>query len=410
MTPIAKWALFRAFANRPFMLLLAGQATSRVGDFLYQVALAWWVLTETGSPAAMGAILVFSFAPMLLFLLIGGVTVDRFPRVSVMLLSDLSRGLVALAVTILAFAQILTVWHLYIASVAFGFVEAFFQPAYTALVPDLVRPEDLPSANSLTSLGVQAGRIVGPVLGAGVVTLGGTTPAFAFNAATFFASSACLVPLLRISASRAPRRPSARMTAEFREGILTVVRAPWLWITISVFALSNVALGGPYSVALPFLVGDTLKAGVSVLGLLYSAFPMGYLVATIWFGRKTTIRRRGFLIYVGLATAGTMLFVFGLSVPLLVLVLAAFINGMALEAGSLAWTNLLQERVPPEKLGRVASIDALGSYALLPIGYGIAGWATGAVGAPSVFLVGGGLTAAIATVVFMSHPAIRGLD
>ena len=64
--------MLRAFRHRSFSLLWAGQTVSRVGDFLYQVALAWWVLEHTGSAAAMSAVLIVSFAPMLLFLLLGG--------------------------------------------------------------------------------------------------------------------------------------------------------------------------------------------------------------------------------------------------------------------------------------------------------------------------------------------------
>ena len=84
--------LFRSLTYRPFALLWAGQTISRIGDYLYQIALAWWVLEKTGSATAMGAVLICSLVPMLLFLLIGGVAVDRLPRVRVMLASDLARG------------------------------------------------------------------------------------------------------------------------------------------------------------------------------------------------------------------------------------------------------------------------------------------------------------------------------
>ncbi len=64
--------LFKSLTNRSFVLLWSGQTISRVGDHLYQVALAWWVVEKTGSATAMATVLVFSFTPMLLFLLIGG--------------------------------------------------------------------------------------------------------------------------------------------------------------------------------------------------------------------------------------------------------------------------------------------------------------------------------------------------
>src|SRR5919201_1459275 len=140
--------LFRSLRHRPFALLWSGQVISRVGDYLYQIALAWWVLEKTGSAAAMSAVFIFAFAPMLLFLLIGGVTVDRFPRVQVMYLSDLARGFIVCLVALLAWTQQLEIGHVYHASLVLGFVDAFFQPAYTAAVPELIPEADLPSANS----------------------------------------------------------------------------------------------------------------------------------------------------------------------------------------------------------------------------------------------------------------------
>ena len=91
------------------------------------------------------------------------------------------------------------------------------------------------------------------------------------------------------------------------------------------------------------------------------------------------------------------------------LVIAALINGAALEMEQLAWTTTLQELVPNDKLGRVVSIDNMGSFALLPIGFAVAGWATEAYGAQVVFLVGGFFTALI-TGAALLIPTIRKLD
>lgn len=110
---------------------------------------------KTGSAVAMGAVLIFALSPMLLFLLLGGVAVDRFPRIRLMLASDLLRGGVVALVAALAFSDRLALWHIYLASLIFGFVDAFFQPAYVATVPDLTPEAAWPSANSLTS---SAGR------------------------------------------------------------------------------------------------------------------------------------------------------------------------------------------------------------------------------------------------------------
>src|SRR6266568_9524000 len=121
--------VFRALSNRSFALLWSGQIISRFGDSLYIIALAWWVLQKTGSATAMGGVLICSTVPMLLFLLLGGVAVDRLPRVRLMLGSDLIRGIVVCLIAFLAFQQRLELWQIFVMSAIFGAVEAFFYPA-----------------------------------------------------------------------------------------------------------------------------------------------------------------------------------------------------------------------------------------------------------------------------------------
>jgi len=440
--------MFRALASRAFALVWAGQTLSRIGDMLYQIAIGWWVLEHTGSAAVMATLLIVSFAPTVLLLLIGGIVVDRSSRVAIMFASDMLRGLVACAVALLAAGGLLQLWHLVLLNLIFGMVDAFFQPAYTAAVPELVREQDLPSANSLSSISTQLGRVAGPLLGAAIVAVGGSALAFALNGLTFLIAAALLVPLLRQarapsartattslpecrpssctteahSAQSCPKKRTARWplclggeylagaVADLREGVGTVFATPWLWVTILVFALSNVTLAGPYSVALPFLVSARDGAGVGTLALLYTLFPLGYIIGGMWMGRREQIHRRGMLVYGGLIVAGLALGVLGLPAPLAVLGAAAVINGAALELCSLAWISVLQQLIPRHQLGRVSSASEFGSYALIPIGYGAAGWATELIGAPLVFLVGGGVTASVAALVLAVHKGVRCLE
>ncbi len=403
--------LFRSLKIRSFTLLWSGQTISRIGDFAYEVALAWWVLEHTGWAAAMATVLICSIAPTLLFLLIGGVAADRYPRVPLMLASDLLRGVILTTVAVLAAYDALALWHVYLAAILSGIVDGFFQPAYSAMVPTVVPAEHLSSANALTSMSTTMGRIVGPAFGAMLIELLGTAGAFAVNAVSFVLAAVLLVPLLAVHVPAEPiaSAETTNMLRDVQAGFDTVLGTPILWIGILLFALSNVTLAGPYSIALPFLVKQHLKADVETLGLLYAIFPIGYLLGGVWMGPFTRIRRRGLLAYAGLLTAGLMLVIFGLHVPLVVLMVAALINGAALEVQSLIWTNMLQEVVPAERLGRVASIDQLGSYVLLPIGFAVTGWLTHLLGPAPVFVLGGGITAGLALLA-LAHPTVRRFD
>lgn len=400
-------SIFRSLTVRSFAFLWSGQTISRLGDSLYRIALAWWVLEKTGSAAAMGTVLIFSFTPMLVFLLISGVAVDRLPRGRVMLASDLLRGVLVGLIAGLAFSNTLEVWHIYIASMVFGFVDAFFQPAYTAIVPEIVPSEKLPSANSLTNLSGRLTGILGPALGAAIVALGGTPMSFALDAASFFISALCLLPM--IGPVEQTREKSKSVVRDFRQGLTTVLGTPWLWLTIAIFALVNAMLDGPISVSLPFLVKDSLGGDVSILGLLYSMSSLGAIIGALWLGRFTRIRRRGWIAYGMAIVSALAILSLGLPISIAGVAVAMLIEGACIAVSGLIWMNTLQEMVPRDQLGRVSSIDMLGSFVLLPIGFGITGWMTDQIGAAMMFVVGGGIGAVLIALGLL-HPAIRGLD
>src|SRR5829696_7068924 len=204
--------VLRSLKHRPFALLWTGQTISRLGDSLYRIALSWWVLEKTGSAVAMGTVLILSQIPLLLFLLISGVVVDRLPRIRIMFVSDILSGLVITFVAVFSWLNLLEIWHIYIASIIFGFVEAFFFPAYQAVVPQITPSELLTSANSLNGLSQRLTGIVGPALGAALIAAGGTSIAFGLDALSFFVSSLCVLPLLRLNLDRAQREKNGSET------------------------------------------------------------------------------------------------------------------------------------------------------------------------------------------------------
>lgn len=132
-------------------------------------------------------------------------------------------------------------------------------------------------------------------------------------------------------------------------------------------------------------------------------------MGAVWIGRLAVIRRRGLILYGSAIIWGLGTLAFGLPIPIMAIGLAALIRGLVLSASNLVWTNMLQELVPRQVLGRVSSIDYLGSFVFLPLGYAIMGYATDQIGAPLVFVIGGALTA-VPSLAGLLHPAIRNLD
>lgn len=163
------------------------------------------------------------------------------------------------------------------------------------------------------------------------------------------------------------------------------------------------------SVSLPFLVNENLGRDVDALGLIYSFNAIGAVLAAVWLGRYSRLRKRGWLAYGGWLISGIMTMFFGLGLPYEALLGVSLINGAALTAFGLVWVNTLQEMVSLRLLGRVSSIDALGSYVLMPVGFAAAGLLTDQFGAALVF-AGCGLLTVLMLVGGLFHPAVRNLD
>ena len=196
---------------------------------------------------------------------------------------------------------------------------------------------------------------------------------------------------------------------DLRKGFQFVFTVPWIWISILLFGFINMTEAGPRAVALPFLISDDLGASVDLLGWLGSATSLGFVVGMIWLGQYVRLHRRGLLGYLAVMMQGALLLPFAFLLPIPVLIASMFLFGLVSSIFALIWANTLQEMVPGPLLGRVFSIDALGSFVLLPIGFALSGWLTELVGAPAVFLMGG-IGTILLTGLGLLHPAIRRLD
>ena len=153
--------------ERDFRNLFIGQAASTIGDRIVFVALALYV-TQIGSPTDVGIVLAAATLPLVGFLLIGGVWADRLPRHRVMIATDLIRfALHALLATLILF-DVMRIWHLVVIEALFGTAEAFFRPAYTALMPTILPAYALRGGNALTALSQRVGIVVGPLIGGAI--------------------------------------------------------------------------------------------------------------------------------------------------------------------------------------------------------------------------------------------------
>jgi MFS family permease len=419
----------RALGSRPFALLWIGQAVSQLGDVAYFTALAWTVLLLTHSGTAMGVVSIAAMVPRILFLLVGGVTADRLPRRLVLLWSDIGRAMAVLAVAVLGWLGILELWHLIALSIAFGFADGFFVPAFESIPPQLVQAELLPSANALTGLSRELSVLLGPGLGAIFVAVSGPATAFAFDGLTFVFSALCLLAMDMPQPAKALQQVSAGapvsidkpaqskggggMIADVREGLGYVLASSWLWATILIASIGNIGWTGAFGVAQPKLVADYYHSQVWLLGAIATSNGVGSLLGTLVIGHLHRPRRRGLIAYGGILLSSLSLIVFGLplaraGVPV-VPVLASAVAGLGLATFSVIWVTVMQELVPSDKLGRVSSIDWLGSLCMTPVGFAVAGVLTDRVGPAWVFVAAGIMNLAL-SLLGLTVRGIRELD
>src|SRR5437867_3825224 len=199
--------MFRPLAVRDFRLLWGGQTISLLGDGIFVVALAWQTLHLSSSPTALSAVLLARALPEVLLAVVGEAITDRFPRRSVMLVSDLVRTACVGAIAVLTGTGHVQVWHLVSLGAVYGAAEAFFEPAVYAIYPEILSPQLLLEANALRSTGaILAVQLLGPALGGVVVAAVGTAWAFGADALSFGVS---LATLLAVALRAAPHRDEA---------------------------------------------------------------------------------------------------------------------------------------------------------------------------------------------------------
>lgn len=399
--------LFAPLRERDFLFLWTGLTVSLVGDGMFVVAVAWQAYELSDSPTALSMVMLAMTVPHVLLLLLGGVVSDRRDRRTVMLVSDVVRGGALAVAGVMSVSGTLTLGRLAAVATVYGAGTAFFGPAFDAIVPDLVPRRLWPQANALEQLVKPlALRMVGPALGGGVIALGGPGAAFLLDAATF-AASACAVWALR---SRPPAdRPHAPLRVELAEGLAYVRSHVWLWGTFGSAAIAYLLFMGPVEVLLPFIVKEEMRRSAGELGLVFAVGGVGSIAAAVLMGTLGQPRRTITFIYLTWTLSTLTLVGYGLAGTMWLLLVPSFLFNLLESAGTIVWSTLKQEQVPPRLLGRVSSLDWLISIGLLPVSFALTGPVSALVGERAT-LVGAGLFGGAITLAALFLPGMRDVE
>jgi MFS family permease len=374
----------RVLRHPNFRYLFLGQAASVVGDRVVVVALALFITEQTGSPTDLGIVLGAQALPLVALLLFGGVWADRLPRHRIMIATDLTRAALHGTLAALIFVGTVQIWQLVVIEALFGAAQAFFQPAYAGLIPQTVPEPLIQDAQALTESMANLAFLLGPVL-ATVLVLGvGAGEAFAFDAATFVLSA---LLLMRVRPRRrGEEAPAGSVLHELRAGWREVRSRQWVWVTIVVFTGAVLCVYAPWYALAPSIARD-VYGSVGVFGVLESVAGVGAVLGAFTGLRWRPVHplRAGMLL---ILTWPVQNGIFALGAPLPVIVVCAFGTGFGFSLLMIWWETALAHHIPPSALSRVSAWDWMGSLALLPVGFLIAGPLAAALGARVVLGIG----------------------
>jgi MFS family permease len=377
---------FSALRQRNYRLYWFGQMISLIGTNMQTIGQAWLVLTLTKSAFQLGAVGALQFLPVLLFSLFGGVLADRWPKRSILLVTQSAATLQAALFYILIVTNTIQVWHIYVLALLLGITTTLDQPTRSAFVVELVGREDLPNAVALNSSLVNLARIVGPGIGGVIIAISNVTMLFLLNAISFLPVILGLA-LINRHELFGQATTSARKTTwqSLREGVAYVWQTPtivWVILVVGLVLL----FGANFSVFLPLFATAVLHAGAPGFGLLSAATGGGALIGALWLAwshLRPTIGRILFgtllLVILEIVFAFSRIFAFSLAlIAVLGLVESVF--------GALAIT-MIQTIAPDHLRGRVMSVYILFFTGSIPPGFLLAGWLSGQFGAPIGLLI-----------------------
>jgi len=394
---------------RDFRLLWTGLAVSLLGDGVYVVAIAWQAYSISNSPVALAVTGVAWTLPAVLVLPFSGVLSDRLGRRPLMIAADLLRAFAAAAIATLAIAGHVQVWHLVCLSIVFGLGESLFGPSFTAIVPEIVPQELLVQANALDqAMRPLAMQFVGPALGGVIVASAGTGAAFTFDACALL-FGAVMIAILRVHPAHAPDGERT-LLEDMREGVGYVRRTTWLLATLLAFSVTVLVFWGPMEVLVPFVVKNDLHGGADGFGLVLAAGGAGAIAAAIatsvlGLPRRKLVLTLGAFIVSGYGTA-----FYGLAGALWQMALIAAVAGAGFSAALVAWSTVMQSRVPSQLLGRVSSLDWMISISLLPASFALVGPVSGLLGARATLVVAGVGAGTILLAALLAVPELREAD
>jgi len=388
--------------GRNFALLFSARSISYFGTYLAPIAVAFAVLDLTGSASDTGIAFACWTLAQVVTLLVGGVVADRLPRRLVMVGSDLANVCVRTTMGVLLLSGHAQIWQLFVLQAVGGAATAFYSPASTGLVPEVVEPSKLQQANAWMGIARYLSFPLGAATGGAIVATIGPGTALLVDGGTY-AVSALLLSGIRLPA-RARAAVAPNFLAELRDGWRAWTEHTWVWLLSVWIAAYFLITYAPFFVLGPYIAKHDL-GGAGAWGVVVTGEGIGALAGAL-VGLRVRPGRPWVVVgaIFALTSVQSILLAAHASFPLIAA--AAVIAGFSFSLGSIIFETGVQRAIAPEKLSRVSAYSWMCAMVFLPLGYALAGPIADAVGM-SAYLVFGAVWSVVTTALVFSVPAVR---
>lgn len=400
-------ATLRPFALRQYRLLVLGLMLAMFADGVWTVGVVWQVIGMGGGPGQLSAVTGVAALGMVVSTLAGGVLADRVSQRRIMIALEIVKLLAFGVVGVAAMLGVLNQPFLIVAAFVGGVTMGMYYPAYSALLPSIVEAEQLQAANGIEGfLRPVVFQAFGPMVAGGVISIASPAASIVLAGVASAASSLFYVAMDPVRVRREPAaitvHPFRSVVTDIAEGFAYMWRTPWLWATLFFACILVLATMGPIEVLVPFALRERVHGGAGDHSLVLAAFGVGAALSSLVFASIPMPRRYLTVMFSIWGFSSVPLVIMGFADRTWMFVAAGLLMGVLFDGPMVLWGTLLQRRVPPALLGRVASLDFFVSVALMPVSMAIAAPVSHAIGLTATFVVAGLLPVPVAACFYLA--------
>lgn len=336
------------FQYKSFRVFWLGFTFSAIGDAMTRIALIWFVYQSTGSPQALGGLLLAYTGPVVFGGLLAGWLLDRFDRRMVMLIDNAFRGIVVASVPLSYFLGHLALWHIYLVAAVYGCLTMITLAGGPSLVPSLIPQKQLATANSLEMLSYTLSGVVGPPVAGFLIARFGAPSVVVIDALSYAAFALALTRVHFLAEHNTKEKGAGKTTYRLKDAFSLLLQDKVLLATTLMFMVFNIGEGF-LAVWLPLFSDRVLRGGPELYGVLLGALAAGEVAGSMLAGSLILPLSLGVLICIAQMLSG-------ISLSILLLGPSTWwtITGLALlgafSAPMTVWAQTLRMQIIPEQL------------------------------------------------------------